>query len=188
LSAINESGTNFYTTIYPYYGTTIAQIKVGNVELHQGKTIAEVRGLGPIFTTTAAVSTDKVISVFDSANSTANAAWVFKAKTDTAQAILDGFLSVVGTNWRLNDGTTTSDAAWTTNTLTKIGISAFGSSMSMSVNDVWGADVAYDGVLLQGILDLFRTTGASAGQIRNLQRFDITSLADGKTKADGVTP
>ncbi|GAF86915.1 unnamed protein product, partial [marine sediment metagenome] len=46
------------------YGSAI----FGNVEIHLNKTIAEVRGLGPIFTTTAAAATDVTVYRFDLAN------------------------------------------------------------------------------------------------------------------------
>ena len=41
---------------------------IGNVESYEGKSIEQVRGLGPIFTTTAAVATDAPNYTFDPAN------------------------------------------------------------------------------------------------------------------------
>lgn len=49
---------------------------IGNVELHLNKTIAQVRGLGPIFTTTAAVTTNSTALSFDGSNhNPLEAAW-----------------------------------------------------------------------------------------------------------------
>ena len=49
-------------------GTGSGSCIIGNCEGHADKTIAQVRGLGPIFTTTAAVSTDETLYDFDVAN------------------------------------------------------------------------------------------------------------------------
>jgi hypothetical protein len=51
-------------------------IVLGQCEYHGNKTIAEVRGLGPIFTTTAAASTDRTVYNFEQANqNNTEAAW-----------------------------------------------------------------------------------------------------------------
>lgn len=48
--------------------TTTGEAVFGNVELHLNKTIAEVRGLGPIFTEASSVATDATVYSFDATN------------------------------------------------------------------------------------------------------------------------
>lgn len=74
----NGVATSYRGQIYPRYTDSPTGVSkpmpagpgcvCANVEVHLNKTIAEVRGLGPIFTTTAAVSTDATIYDFDASN------------------------------------------------------------------------------------------------------------------------
>ena len=73
----NSSGnTSLTVTIYAARSsngtssatTATGSIIVGNVELHEGKTIAEVRGSAPIFTSGSAATTDAVQIAYDIAN------------------------------------------------------------------------------------------------------------------------
>jgi hypothetical protein len=162
-------------------------VVVGNAELYLAKIIAEVRGLGPIFTTTAAVATDAVVSVHDSANSSdSDSTWYAEVTSEGAQNIIDGFLHITGTDFQLDDGTTITSRPWTVSVLNKVGIVYDTSEMALNVDGSWSADVAYDGAMLDGILDLFRATSGFAGQIREYQRFDSATLAAGKGIIDGL--
>jgi hypothetical protein len=150
-------------------------------------TTAQIRGAGPIFTTTAAVATDAVVSVHDSANSSdSDSTWYAEITSEGAQSIIDGFLLIVGTNFRLIDGTNIVDMPWTVSTLNQVGIVYDTTNMALNVNGFWSADVAYDGTMLQGILDLFRATSGFAGQIREYQRFDSATLSAGKSIIDNL--
>jgi hypothetical protein len=179
-----NNGTN--TTLDSGIGLVANTITSGNVEVHAGKTIAQVRGLPPIFTTTAPVSTDAVLNNHDTSNSSdISSAWYFEVNgIDGAQSIVDGFLAVVGTDFQLSDGTTTATQPYT-NGAHKIGINYFDAQMAINVDGGWSADVSYDSTMLQGALDYFRAGGFS-GQIRNERRYNITSYAEGKTIIDGL--
>lgn len=174
--------------IHPNRNKTSQYLGLLQVEIHEGKSIAQVRDLGPIFTTTAAASTDKTVYSFDVANNAANCAWYFEAQSSVAQAVLDGFVSIVGSDWQLNDGTTAITRPWTADTMQKVGIVAYGAFMAIKVGSTWSADVAYDGMLLQGILDLFRTVDMGPAYMRDLRRYDISSLQAGKDVIDGLSP
>lgn len=71
-----DNGGSYSVRIWPSRGSSIGvldtsatgSVIIGNAEVHLNKTIAEVRGLTPIFTTTAAVSTAATQYEFDLAN------------------------------------------------------------------------------------------------------------------------
>jgi hypothetical protein len=145
-------------------------------------------GIGPIITVGATAATDELVGTFDSANSAdTTSAWYLEVSSGGAQNVLDGFLSVVGSNWQLSDGTTTVTRPWTANTLHQVGIAYDGTQMSINVDGTWSADVAYDGTMLQGILDLYRTA-TFGGEMRELQRFDAASYSAAQTIVDGFMP
>jgi hypothetical protein len=154
---------------------------IGNFEVYSGKTIAQVRGSAPIVTAGASVTNALVTDVFDSLNmSDTQGAIYIEAKMPLANNVLSTFIETVGANYRVNDGTTTATQPWTADTWQKVGIAYGSSQMSINVDGVWSADVAYDGTLLSGALDLFRTpAGADTG--RNIQRWDL-AYADAQAK------
>lgn len=168
-------------------GTAQGTCIVGNAELYLDTTIAKVRRLGPIFTTTAAVATDAPTNVFDSANSAdTTSAWYMEVISEGALPILDGFLAVLGTDFELRDGTGTVTRPWTVSVLNQVGIVYDATTMAINVDGTYSADVAYDGTMLQGILDLFRAFSEFSAQIRELQRFDAADLAAAKAIINGL--
>ena len=76
LTAENWPGATYGFKIWPAKGATLGgnnsnatgSIIVGNAEVYENKTIAEVRDLGPIFTTSAEASTDRTAYSFDLGN------------------------------------------------------------------------------------------------------------------------
>lgn len=67
---------------------------VGNVELHNDKTIDQVKNLGPIFTESTAVSTDKTVYQYNELNIVNSAGGLYlEVETDTSQLICGSFLS-----------------------------------------------------------------------------------------------
>jgi hypothetical protein len=156
-----------------------------NVEMFPGLSIAQVRGSAPIVTEGVAVTNTLVTDVYDSLNNDdTEGAYYLEVDMGLAANVLDGFLSTVGANFQLSDGTTQVTQPWTAGTYQKVGI-AYGSSlMAINVDGIWSADVAYDGTLLSGALDLFRTPAGAATQ-RNVQRYaqDFTTA---KTTIDGL--
>ena len=83
------TGTACYVQIAPSVAGT-GSVTIGNVEWYANKTIAEVRGLGPIFTTTAAVATDQTAYSFDLSNCNENSgAYYLDMRTDLPEIVAD---------------------------------------------------------------------------------------------------
>ena len=111
--------------------------------------------------------------------------YYMEVTSEGAQNVLDGFLSITGTDFQLSDGTTQVTRPWVVTIMNKVGLAYSGAQMSINVDGSWSADVAYDGTMLQGILDLFRT-GGFGGKMRELQRYDTTDYANAQTIIDGL--
>jgi len=111
------AGTSFNGMVIPAYGTVFGTSSaaatgsciVGNVGIYRSKTIEQVKGTGPIFATTAAVTTGAQTGpVFDSANISATSGLItFWAQTAGANNFLATFAGHNGTSASLTDGTTT---------------------------------------------------------------------------------
>jgi len=207
---------NMQIPIYPAMSTTLGtlgtatltgQVIIGNIEAHNNKTIAEVRGLGPIFTTSAAASTDVPAYSFDLANNeVSNGAWYAecKASFDDSEGSLAGgywfgatntvgYLAPHGAGNRTYDGTTviySTPVAWGVGDTMKFGIpySAVDSLFNINRDGNWKADTAFDGALIEtlGVLALvsFPSAAQYARSIRNFQRYDIPDYQTGKDKID----
>jgi len=186
-------------------------ITIGNVELHTNKTIAQVRGLGPIFTTSAAASTDTTNHSFDSVNlpdtdcalycevsgqrnvgewgSAMDIAIISKhAALGNAALGMDR-----NTGFRVSDETSAASVGYNTDlrSAVKASIVYHADDALMTVNkdgsySVSG-DVAYDGTLRNdgsGKLYLLNAGSGDAYKMRNLQRYDIPDYQTGKDKID----
>ncbi|MCA9368603.1 hypothetical protein KC887_10315, partial [Candidatus Kaiserbacteria bacterium] len=96
---------------------------------------------------------------------------------------------VSGSTFRLNDGTNTVTAAWVTNTAYQLGIAwdAAAGTMAINVDGTWSSNATYDGTLLAGALDIFRSP-AGVGLMRNLKRYSASNLAAAKALVDGDMP
>ena len=144
----------------------------GNFGIFTGKVLADVRGTGPIFTTTASVSTGAQTGpTYDSANiSDSSGAISFTAKTQCAGNLLATFAQHDGTNYLITDGTTSDTSAIATNTRFKGGLWWHGSEMGLCINGVCNAAIAYDGTILSGNLDLLQSA-TCAGEIREIKGY-----------------
>ncbi|MCA9326834.1 hypothetical protein KC976_04525, partial [Candidatus Saccharibacteria bacterium] len=121
-----------------------------------------------------------VAAVFDAANISDTQGAIYLEVTATvAGNILGTFIEVSGAELRVNDGTTTAARPWMANTIHKVGIVWHGSTMAINVDGAWSADAAYDGTLLSGALDLFRSA-AGSGTARNVRGYSIATLSSGK--------
>ena len=148
-------------------------------------TIAEVRGLSPIFTTTAAVATDAPVYVLDSANSADTpSAWYFSINSDGDQGYIDGFLQSVSLTFLLTDNTTYAGKPFLTNTDYDVGIAYGNSFMSMKTTNGWSENVAFDGTILTGILDVFRAGLSATGN--ELRRYDAADYAAAQALIDNL--
>ncbi|MCA9328030.1 hypothetical protein KDA14_05865, partial [Candidatus Saccharibacteria bacterium] len=164
----NANYTSFVPSIEPAGGSVAGTISstvtgscvVGNVEAHFNKTIAQVRGSSPILTAASTVTTTAITDVHDSGNWVDTSGGLYCEVTlQVAQNILSTFLDVSGSTFRLNDGTNTATAAWVTNTAYQLGIAwdASAGTMAINVDGTWSSNATYDGTLLAGALDIFRS-------------------------------
>ena len=181
--------------------TQTGSIVVGNVESHLNKTIAQVRGLGPIFTTSSAVSTDAIDPLsFDDANHADSGAYYFEWNPAYATSEVSGDLELLslnggadlayydGTNGDVEsaDGTNTATKSQTVadGTTYKVGIAYGDSSSRVNVDGTWGTVQSYDGAFPSGtVLEMFNDHGYS-GAIRNLQRYGVSSYDDAESKVE----
>jgi hypothetical protein len=213
-------GTAPDVRVYPARGSVIGTADVnatgscivGNVELYLNKTIVEVRGLPPIFTTTAAVSTDATVYTFDNANH-ADAGGAYYAEiqmtsTDEAMNIV-GASNIDGTSggktimyWSgqlvgkdaSNNAVTYNPPAVTPYTTVQVGSVYHAGEGKNIVNadGTYGAEGIYSGTmfnLVSSPLAVMHVPGGTlnqAAKIRNLYRYDTTSFAEGKTTIDGL--
>lgn len=135
-------------------------VDVGNVGLFTEKTIAQVRGSGPIFTTTAAVSTGAQTTSFDIANhSDVNGAYYLEASPFFTYPLNPGhaFLAVgsyllnqLGNESRLRayDGTATAASPLFSHSLgetLQMGLVYGNGKMVLNLDGVYGNTVNYDG-------------------------------------------
>ena len=192
---------------------SIGTMIVDQAELHLNKTIAQVRGLGPIFTTSAAVSVAQPVYEFDLSNyNNEEFAWYAEdviSETQGDNANVGSNNSVVG---GLNTGSINRSVIYRStfglraairngaimglygplapNTPVKLG--SVGSLLETS------SRITVDGASVEGSLSsqgapinfvLFggsSTNSQYANKLRNLQRYDITSYQDGKDIIDGL--
>lgn len=187
---------------------------IGNVEGHLNKTIAEVRGLPPIFTTTASVATDQTLYSFSIANHNDSSGAYY---TEYMPSFDQGSIPSIGCDIRTRiDGSPSGRTILVQSSGTSIGANALGALATgfnsgvdpadvtikmacvYTTDDVGPLDLNQDGnwdlsvatgytgfANLAGIY-IDRTTNptAAAYKIRNLQRYDISSYEEGKDKID----
>ena len=200
-------------TIYPAAATTIGVLTtsaigtciVGQVEFHEGKTIAKVRGLGPMFTTTAEVTTDAPVYSFNVANDN-NSAAAYYVEHVMQGGYLSGFQRFLGTSTtgqlylipsptgglRSYNGVEVASftKAYEADVLWKEAVSYFlNENINININNVWGTPtgamtVVYPQTL--GYITLPRTDFISPMKLRNIQRYDITSYQNGQTIIDDL--
>jgi hypothetical protein len=170
-----------------------------------GKTIAEVRGLGPIFTTTAAASTDETIYSFDSLNhNDTGGAYYWEMDIPATDTVHAGALrqSYIGSGnalaWfyspnvgsisglRLRDTANSNAviAASLAGAHKLAGVYMTGENLSPNVDGVFGNELAYSGAFQALSGGLIVGAGDVAALFRNLRRYDITSYAEGKQIID----
>ena len=96
----SEGNTSVRYQIRPAYTTTLTgseevsatgSIVMGNLEAFEDKTIAEVRGLGPIFSEGSSVTTDATVYYFGVSNASDDPqAWFFETFSTVDEAVLAG--------------------------------------------------------------------------------------------------
>jgi hypothetical protein len=183
---------------------------VGNAECFTARSEAEVRGLGPIFTTTAAVATDRSEYLFDHANiAPKTAAWYgeheFSGATNDTTAIFSAPLGRALTidprnepgsiKGQFDDG---SAGLIIGNALSQASADPFKWGVSMeeagngdlNVNGVWSSAPSSP---VYGFYRASTNTDAmglssknNTHKYRNLRRYDITSYQEGKDIIDGL--
>ena len=191
-----NDGTKNYCDVYvmparaSVFGTaamaTIGSAVYGNIELHKNKTIAQVRGTGPIFTTTGAVTTGAQTGpTWDSGSiSDTSGLITFRASTEGANNFLSTFAGHDGSNVQIADGTTTDTAVAAVSTTHKIGVwwHTVTNNMGICLNGTCNAAVAYDGTILSGNLDAIRSA-AYSGQIGYIQGYQGGNATSYQTQA-----
>lgn len=176
---------------------------VGNIEAHDNKTIAQVRGLGPIFTTTAAVAADKTVYSFDIAN---------HANTDKGAIYFDheynlAAVTVASLYLGSSDRVNVQDVAGNAKLYTAGGdpiISTVLPEVANQLGLVWSsgeskgvanANGTYGTEVAAGIVNNNRASipinavgGADAQKWRDLRFYTIADFDQGKTKIDDLMP
>ena len=183
-------------------------IVVGQTEVHLNKTIAEVRGLPPIFTTTAAVSTDATVYTFDDENHSDSAGvYYIEAEDSVEGAEYTEYMGLVtlhgsGSNYMIQkrygsdstfvrDGTNTQSiaSAWTKNVgyKTAIAYHADEAQMFINYNGTASPDDTYDGAFGKNLnaIKLCEDSDVSM-KLRDLRRYNIDTYQDGKDKIDAL--
>lgn len=199
----NSTGnTTLRAQIYPNYsGSSAAEVIVGNVEFHLDKTIAEVRGLGPIFTTSAAVSVDATEYSVESVDYGYNQDSAYYAELDldfepgTSHTIFgnnstDHALGGGATNLNIKYGGNSSVTVSYpfTGKLGTVHMVGDTSGLVANVDGTWSATPGNSDGNMQTVNTIFDSGDASASQggkrIRNLRRYDIASYQEGKDIID----
>lgn len=127
--------------------------------------------LPPIYTGSVIETRDRSTITIDSANQDdTQGTWLIEAEATATMSILNGFLTHIGTDVNLYDGTN-SQSLSSDFTMHKIGVVYGDGAMRLNVDSVWHAEGPYDGTLLQGALDLFRNA-AAVGYFGPIARYD----------------
>jgi hypothetical protein len=177
---------------------------VGNVECHTAKTLSQVLGLGPIFTTTAAVATVETVYNFSTANFNAvSQAWYMESSFSQTLWDNNNWLSLLGgTGSRIVfKGIASSDWGSTATpnqsvisgqvplSLNKVA-AAYNSTdnkLTVNINNNYGSEVAFT-TINNAVLKIRNdgSTNRSAFKLRETMGYTITSFAEGKTIIDGL--
>jgi hypothetical protein len=186
-------------------------IIIKNFEIHDNKTIGEVRGLGPLFRESSPMSTDKTVYKWDVANHNesggayymetnlpaSSANWNSNIANSllgyqAAQAFRSFFYIFTTNNIRSYDGVNNPsiiDTGYLKDTLLKLGqtYDATDAQMGLRSENVTWAETPYDGSFDATEINTGRSDAADASfKIRNVRRYDVTDYADGKTIIDGL--
>jgi hypothetical protein len=194
------------------YGSSI----LGNYEIHADKTIAQVRGLGPIFTVASAVATDFTLYEFDYANHADDKTAYYIKYGDynlheypngtitrginvAASAAYNplGFSQQTGVNYRsftespsgprvIHDFYPTT---WNNNAFGVV--YDFAGSAEVGLRDKLGnatwTEATLNGVYTGDRLGITQAAGEIVSfQVHEFQRYDISSYNNGKTIIDGL--
>lgn len=147
---------------------------VSNTLLAAGQTKESIANGFPIYTTTAAVTRDACGLSFDDPKIYDTAGSLHCDVDVTGDSnILATFLARASGDLTLTDGTTPSAVAMATGEH-QIGLVWGGGTMRLNLDGTWEDAVAYDGTLLSGALDLFRSATVT-GYMRNLKVWETKS-------------
>jgi hypothetical protein len=177
-------------------------IIVGNVEIHTNKTIAQVRGLGPIFTTTAAVATVKTAYSWLGGNvPVTNAAHYFEWNVSAvSDAMYEAYWGTGRYYTGSSDGLTLTNLtpggggspalfiAFSADTLVKDAAvySSTDGLATVNRNATYSNQTAWVAMNAATIYQLDRLDPAQAGKFRNIRIYATTGFTDGKTIIDGL--
>lgn len=201
LEVVNNTSGNLTAQVglLPAISTTFGTLEVaatgsiivGNVELHLNKTIVQVRGTTPIFTSGSTVSVDASDPSFDAANhDNAQGAYFCefmpRYSSTESPAVNLGIVENVspiymrGNAFRSNDGIVTivKTTVWADGDEIKLGCAYGDSLFSLNVNGSFSVDSAYDGAFgAPGAVFDILNAQQSAVFMRNLRRYDLDYVA-----------
>lgn len=145
-------------------------VYVGNAECYAGTTKEVAATLPPIFTAGSSLTRDSDAYSFDSANWNDQQGTVYlEAHINDDCNVLGAFLDVTSGFVGLSDGTSSVRAASFVVGDCQIGFRYSASEqMRLCVDGAWSETIPYDGNMLSGALDLFRSA-ASVGEARDLR-------------------
>lgn len=185
-------------------GTNTDAIDVGNAGLFLTKTISQVRGAGPIFTTTAAVTTGAQWLAYDIGNhSNNNGAYYMVLQplvSKTEQDVIGTqrinsyapYLSATGGALSLHDGANllTSALEYSANDAIKLGFAYRSASQDFNTNGTWVGSATYDGAydfVAPSLSSILYTTKATY-RIGDLRRYHGGTYNQLKAKIDELMP
>lgn len=176
---------------------------VGNDECHLTKTLAEVRGAPPIFTTTGPVSINETEYTFDQINhDNTQGAYYFefipsvsRSENDVLnQQYINSYITYIHISGWIStyDGTTASQHSkdYIANESLKVAVvfSANDSIKNINVNGVWMSDSAYDGSYDGNTYSILRWLDGlkSAAVSRSIHRWQGGAYAQLKAEIDSL--
>jgi hypothetical protein len=180
----------------------------GNIEVYDNKTIAEVRGLGPIFTTTAAVSTDRTeyrcagepfqnesaqyLEVKPTLNSSeaGGSQWItgYGSGTTLSNAVASLYTQTTPRlSSRNGQGYATVELLKDVNNKTgSIWMASLPEAQATKSGTAWPTPQSGFVTLSSGALVFGTVANPAAFGLRECKRYDITSMQEGRDIIDGL--
>jgi hypothetical protein len=192
--------------------TSADAVIVGNAECYLGRVKENVEGisLGPIFTTTATVTTDNTSPDYDYANWDTSRRAIYMEYSPGNVTLNDDYPVILGTHTGVSVGQFYKSTADYLNSYDSSAVTiadAFaagagldyqlgcvfstGENMNVNADGVWGAGKTHTLWFDNNTFTSFRSqsyAGNAGGRIRELRLYDIADYAEGEALIDGLMP
>ena len=166
-------------------GTTGVATAYTQLELHEGKTIAEVRGTTPVFTSGASATVNATNLSFDDANHPTEGGYFVEWTPEYATSEVSGDIEIISldnnagllyydadtSQLKSTDGTNTASVALTTvaGTTYKIWVAYGGTNLQVGVDASTGTATSFDGAFASGTKIEICTPADNVSSLRNMQ-------------------